>query len=139
MSKRAPLPDDPTNGELGVAIRQVEDCVHETGAKMAREHVKLRRQVTRMHTRLTRIEKQNAGVRQVVGVNDRGEIVRRTPMLMSRLSFFSTLMGCIFGLFLVVQLGNALWPSIDLMGHELWAFVIRQGGGAVIAHQASAR
>ncbi len=129
--KRDPLPDNPDNAALGRAIVQVEECVHETGKAMGREHAKLRAQVTRMHTRLTRMEKQGAGVRQVVGVGENGEIVRKTPMLMSRLSFFSTIMGCIFGLFLVVQLGNALWPSIHLMGDELWAFIIRQGGGAV--------
>jgi hypothetical protein len=124
--KRDPLPDDPSPADLGRAIMQVEECVHETGAGLAREHTKLRKQVTRLHTRLTRIERQNAGVRHVVGVNDEGEVIRKTPLLMSRLSLVSTLGGALFAVFLVVQIGNAVFPALSLGAVELWHFIIRQ-------------
>lgn len=118
--KRDPLPEHPTNGDLGRAIMQVEECAHTIGAR----HEKALKALT---SRLSKIEKQNVGVRKVVGVDDQGNVIRKTPMLMSQLGFFSTLSGVVFGLFLVVQLGNAVWPSVHLMAGELWRFALAYG------------
>lgn len=122
--KRDPLPEHPDNGALGRAIREVEECVHETGAALGRKLASHRKHVNK---RLATIEQQLAGVRLVVGVDDKGNVIRKTPLLMSRLAFFSTFSGAVVGLFLVVQLGNALWPSIHSAAGVVWNFVLHYG------------
>jgi len=133
--KREPLPENPDNAALGQAIREVEECVHHTGdrldARLTKHSASFDKRLARVNSRLTKIEKANAGMRHVLGVGEDGQVIRQTPMLMSRLGFFSTISGVVFGLFLIVQLGNAVWPSVDLMAHEVWAFVLQQPVGAI--------
>lgn len=127
--KREPLPKDPDNDQLGRAIREVEDCVHETGKRLSAEIARHRSstdgRISKINTRLARMERVQAGVRQVVGVNDEGKVIRRSAMSWGRMEVIATLGGVVTVAVGAVQLFIHLLPAIELGGLAVWSWLFK--------------
>jgi hypothetical protein len=127
--KRPPLPENPDNGQLGQAIRDVEECVHEASkaslAAIARHRAASDKRLATMSRRLGKMEAMQGAIRLAIGLDDKGNVVRRTPLTMSRFEAIATLGGVVTVAVGGVQLVIHLWPGLALLARELWAWVAR--------------
>src|SRR6185312_12461914 len=105
-----PPPEDPTLGDVLKATYDLHGCLEEHRREDKKEHTANGKRTNKVEKRLAAVEKQVAGIAAVVGVNDKGEVIRKTPMLMGRLEFISTFGGAITVVVVAVQIVIHLWP-----------------------------
>lgn len=124
LVKFDPMPEEPSQADTLRAVYQLHECV-EDGRGVAVKHAEDDRRDHRNITRrMSRVEKQVAGIAAVVGVDKEGKRVRKTLLTMSQLELFSKISGFGFGVILLVQALNAVWPGVKAAALALWAFML---------------
>jgi hypothetical protein len=109
--------DDPaTVGQ----VMQVHSCVEKTAGLARRNHTAAMEAVGEVKEIVAKRSADIVMIRKAVGIDESGKRIHRPILAMGAWEFTGKIGGGFSAIFIFLQIGHAIWPSILTAGIALW-------------------